>query len=340
MRRQTLPLLLLCSACTTDVIEHALDGGNGTGTTDTGVADSGRIDAGFADAGAEDASEMDGGSACSLTASPVELMLPDTDVGSLQSGTILVGNAGATDCTVTEIAVTPAGAFSLVQSPFPAVLAPGDMATVEIEFAPTTAGDDAAALRITATDDLVEVALSGRGVQPADVLLGDVTFVVENTTAEDRYVVTSGMFCTVIDPGVDTELGFQCGCECPAPPDPSFTGLKLLAPGETHEIVWDGRELVTFTETLDCGGGFTVEELGGNLENVSFGTYAARVPFTRSVPGNCSPSGTAGEYFCNPAGGGGAPPAIADICPAEGIATTTYTIQSSGDQTVMVSILD
>lgn len=78
----------------------------------------------------------------------------------------------------------------------------------------------------------------------------EVRVAVHNDTEQSYYMVDEADMCDAygLHDGRD-DLGLQdpwhCGCECPAPPPPSAT-LTELAPGQTHEVRWDGRALASY----------------------------------------------------------------------------------------------
>jgi hypothetical protein len=171
-----------------------------------------------------------------------------------------------------------------------------------------------------------------------------VTFRLENTGSTDVWAATQGNFCDAfaIDQNsptaahIDLSFGFQCGCECPAPPDPHAGTLARIAPGATYDITWDARRLQTAPWISDCGPGFCLEELTGAMGLLGAGNYSVTVGLFNEPPTNCG-SG-ADLVSCNPQFNGGFAGAIAEICPHGHTATQAFDLPENGDLIVNVPV--
>ncbi len=93
-------------------------------------------------------------------------------------------------------------------------------------------------------------------------------------------------------------IPFQCGCECPQPPDSA--SLQSLSIGPT--LSWDARELVVVTETAKCpttpGQTQDVPVLHAFPQPVAPGHYRARVAVLSSLPSVCTVQASTGIASC------------------------------------------
>jgi hypothetical protein len=193
-----------------------------------------------------------------------------------------------------------------------------------------------------------------------------VTFMLQNETAADLFVVTKGHLCEpfsvwpVSDAGaaalrlvggiwVEPVTATSVSCEGVSPGLGQFAGLHRLKPGEAYSVRWDARALVTSKVTLPCiqpqYGSQTVEV--GALQPVSPGPYRATLAIATMVPGLGggfpSPSAPACRahpgstddfdctYFPN-----GIP--MAGLCPSDHPQSVSFTLPERGDLTVMVPV--
>jgi len=171
-----------------------------------------------------------------------------------------------------------------------------------------------------------------------------VTFAITNKSSADRWLVLRGAFCTPFSvEGLDLELGWQCGCECPNPGSPRVESYRRVPAGATYELVWDARRLLTCEESLDCSSwgptAMPVKMTRGMHQPAPSGTYSAAISFEESVPTKCSVSGD--DASCPWSYGGGTsalPRAIASRCESTKTATVSFTLPASGNVVVPVTI--
>jgi hypothetical protein len=177
-----------------------------------------------------------------------------------------------------------------------------------------------------------------------------VTFTLANSSAEILYLAGEGMYCdgwTIQE--ISLHIGWQCGCECPAPPPPHVSMYKPLLPGDNTEVIWDGRKLVTFSVPLDCGEWDDEEpwwtELGGVLQPASPGTYTFRTIINSTNPvddpdaGNCWQEDN-GNVYCEQWGDpwNEQPSEIQQLCPAITTVETSFELPETGDIDVLVTL--
>jgi len=89
-------------------------------------------------------------------------------------------------------------------------------------------------------------------------------------------------------------IPYQCGCECPAPPEPGLTELWTLSPGQTKDLVWDARALATYSTSMTCSAGYgggpqppSATVLHGVWQPVDPGNYQVTLIVKSSVPTTC-----------------------------------------------------
>ena len=198
----------------------------------------------------------------------------------------------------------------------------------------------------TGTTGLCPVAGGPPVPVPIDAVT-QVTFALTNNYATDIWVPDQGWFCDAwgID-GVSRNMGFQCGCECPNPGSPGVESFRRIAVGETLDIIWDGRELATYSECLDCsewGSTEALSEVGGVLQPSLDGTYTFRISLVLDTPpaGCEDPTGT-GLATCDIVPDGELPPEIAETCdvPMASLETAVeFTLDATaGPQVVAISL--
>lgn len=97
---------------------------------------------------------------CDLQIAPTQLVYAGVDVGNTDVRTVLVANAGASDCTLTRIEVTSGAEFSVASAPtLPFTLGSGGAELLTVQYAPTSTGTAMGILEI-----------DGGGVQQVDLL--------------------------------------------------------------------------------------------------------------------------------------------------------------------------
>ncbi len=347
MRATTTPILrplslvLLLSACSVDVIDHPLEVPS---SRDAGsLADAADQDAGPADSGAFDA----GFEGCILMALDEPLDFGLVPVGQTSSLNLRVENAGMSACQIQSVSLADATVFSLQTPPTTPVLQPGQQTEWTIDFAPPSAGAFETTLNISSNDaskSVYAIPVRGYGPRPDAPSTQTITFRIQNDLLSDIYVVTSGWYCTPLDPGVPIALAFQCLCECANPGPPGPDQLQRLAPGGSYEITWDARRLDTYTHPVDCasrgwpGLGLAEETLGQRVP-VSPGPRTVQIAFETQLPPDCMDDGSGHAYCVHNFGGGGeTPPTVAELCPTSSVALATFSVPATGDVTVEVPI--
>ncbi len=115
---------------------------------------------------------------CRLLVVPSALSFGTVASGFSSTQQLVVRNAGELDCTLDGIAVrAPAGSFAvdLTGVTLPAALAPGDLVTVSVSYAPASAaGAENGFLDVTSSDPVrpsIEVPLEGLSVEPQPCML-------------------------------------------------------------------------------------------------------------------------------------------------------------------------
>lgn len=173
-----------------------------------------------------------------------------------------------------------------------------------------------------------------------------VHFELTNASSEVRYVAVDGEYCdpfpiTRVDGATRTPLlledEYQCGCECPVPPDPAVTRYTAVLPGETRTLDWDARAMVTASIPLDCSQwGTTASRTVAAWQPVASGQYEAKFKVEAAIPPWCTELGAA--------------PNAADLactsrtydgfsrCSWTVAATVPFSLPAEGDLTVPVTL--
>ncbi len=107
-----------------------------------------------------------------LAATPASHDFGMVDVGSTGSQTFTITNVGSVSIETTSITIIGDGAFSLASiPPYPNNIAPGEDYTIDVDFDPTSDGLVAAYVEIVNTEDTLNIALIGEGVEPPPTVL-------------------------------------------------------------------------------------------------------------------------------------------------------------------------
>jgi hypothetical protein len=182
---------------------------------------------------------------------------------------------------------------------------------------------------------------------PTIATTGVYHFVITNTAASDRFVVTHGIHCAPFDVlGARTALSDPEACEGPGPYEEMI--LTPVAPGSSITIDWDGRGLAIYEQRFDCAtvgwpglGCGAVEQ--GALQPVTPGVHTITFLVADATP-PCGGSANGG-YGCMIQGGGLGPWFQTGVLcePYQvGVMTTNVTADvmapPMGDVTVPVSI--
>jgi hypothetical protein len=93
-------------------------------------------------------------------------------------------------------------------------------------------------------------------------------------------------------------IPYQCGCECPAPPD--LAGLRSLS--SAPKLTWDARELAVVSTVLNCpttpGHTQSIPMLHAFPQPVAAGHYRATAVVFDSLPVACTEQADTGQASC------------------------------------------
>lgn len=189
-----------------------------------------------------------------------------------------------------------------------------------------------------------------------DPVLAKIHLRVENVSGADRYVALPdvsnaypGPRCTAfsIDQGgkpLGLVRGFQCVCECAAPPSEYRQEYRRLAAGESFELaVWDGRSLIECDQPLDCSSRGWPDsppqtEQILRRRQASGGDYTVAVGVEAALPMSCT-TGDGITYGCSvDAGLLGGTKLLAPMCPTTTTATASFTLAVPDEHTVTVEL--
>lgn len=182
-------------------------------------------------------------------------------------------------------------------------------------------------------------------VPPPVEAVHEVTFEITNDSAADVWIPTRGWFCDTWEiAGMERNVGFRCGCECPNPGAPYVEQYQRVSPGETLTQTWDGRRLVPYQECVDCSdwGTPAVYETNGVMQPIEGGAVTFRIPFEVSLPPSCGDNGD-GTASCVGDGdfGGELPGEVQYLCPSSGAAASaTFDVPAAdaAPQTILVPV--
>lgn len=133
---------------------------------------------------------------------------------------------------------------------------------------------------------------------------------------------------------------FQCLCECAPPGAPAL--LEYVALGE-HDVVWDARELVSYTTAWDCAehgwaGAGCQRQRHDVRQPVVAGHYTVRFPIDDELPSGCSAGSTPDTYVCDSATGPSEPSLSVNLCPSERYVEVEFDLPETGDIVVDVVV--
>jgi hypothetical protein len=172
----------------------------------------------------------DGTTAGQLALNPSSLSFGSVTIGSSQSQTVTLSNAGGTSTTISSATVSGAG-FSLSGLATPLILAAGQSSSFRITFAPNSAGPVAGSIAIgsTAANSNLTAALTGTATtpgalsaNPASLSFGGVA--VGSSQSQTGSVTNPGGSSVTLSQATVSGAGFSVG------------GLALpitLSPGQT-----------------------------------------------------------------------------------------------------------
>ena len=174
----------------------------------------------------------------------------------------------------------------------------------------------------------------------------NVIFRVTNSTAAARYVGTDGYYCAAyaIDQGstnMTMAIGYQCGCECPQPPNPALFRYLVISPQQTKDLVWDARALRTYSTLEDCSnwGPFAppAAVTNGVWQPVGPGSYRVTLTLESVLPQGCTE--TDEVVFCSfPSYGGGMGGGGGGICPSSATVQASFDLPENGDVVVPITL--
>jgi hypothetical protein len=177
-----------------------------------------------------------------------------------------------------------------------------------------------------------------------------VTVTLTNDSGADRYIVTAGNNCTpfdvveIIEGGlalVPIAIGFQCPCECPMPGAALPEAFRRVGAGESVDVTWDARELVTWRESITCNDGAPFpprhsSSVTGVPQPVEAGKYRISLGVEPTLPSGCS--GTDPDYRCNILYGTNDMSEYAPRCATSSVATVDFSLPETGDVHVTIQL--
>ncbi|HIG75551.1 MAG TPA: choice-of-anchor D domain-containing protein [Bacteroidetes bacterium] len=107
-----------------------------------------------------------------ITVTPDSLGLGAVAIGAMTQGTVTVRNEGTGDLSLTSLALSDSTAFTILSGGDPATLAPGDSASVVVQFAPLMEGATSDTLTVLSDDETTPsqtVVVTGTGVGEPEV---------------------------------------------------------------------------------------------------------------------------------------------------------------------------
>jgi hypothetical protein len=231
-----------------------------------------------------------------LSASASSLNFGNTLVGSSASQAIALTNSGTASVDLSQVAITGAG-FTASGFTGAVTLAPGQSFSLNVSFAPASAGSATGSLSLvsSATNSPITISLSGNGVQPqisvipASVGFGNVTVGVTNTqTLAISNPGTANLSVTQVSL-VGSGFGFS-GLTVPlsVPPGGSSTFTVSFTPASASS---SSGNLTLVNNTLNSplviplgGTGVSpVAQLTASPTSLSFGSITTGASGTQSV---------------------------------------------------------
>jgi hypothetical protein len=226
----------------------------------------------------------------SLSASPASVSFGNVQIGTSQTQSDSLSNAGGTSLTVTQAAPTGAG-FTITGLSLPLTLSPGQSASFSVVFSPQSAGSVTGNLAITnsASSAPLNIGLSGTAVtagnltgSPTSISYGNVQIGIAQTQTET--LKNSGGENITISQATTTGTGF------------SYTGLSLpltLVPNQSTTFG------VVFTPAIAGAANgnlsITVSGLSTTLDVALSGTGVTPATLTATPPSLTFSSVTVGQ---------------------------------------------
>jgi PGF-pre-PGF domain-containing protein len=299
-----------------------------------------------------------------IAVDPAAVEFGEVTVGGAATDSVAVSNEGDAPLDLTAVSVTgsDAGAFAVTDSG-DGTVAPGETTTVEIEFAPESAGAKSAGLEIESNDPdapSTTVPLSGTGDPVPDIantpkalLFGTVTTADSETT---RLLVTNfgdmpleinSVNITGLDAGAFSIVDGGSSTVAPGERTEIRVGFAPDSVGpKTAQLEIDSNDPNESTATVDLlGTGAGVPEIAVDPATVEFGTVtigdSASEDVTVTNTGNANLTITAVSLGGPDAGAFDAPSLDEPITLAPGESVTeavTFGPTSAGEKTATLSI--
>ena len=168
-----------------------------------------------------------------------------------------------------------------------------------------------------------------------------VIFRVTNGAATSRYLGIEGTYCAAyaIDDLVMV-LDYQCGCECPRPPDPKIVKYWAISPQQTKDLVWDARALKTYSTSVDCsiwGPMATPASVtNGVRQPVGPGRYQVTLTLESVAPPDCTEVDEV--LICQWTYGSYSGSTGRKTCPSSATATASFDLPEDGDVVVPITL--
>lgn len=346
--RYSIAILLFAAGCTTDIIDHSQQDAS-AGSSDAANMDSGDkgLDAGLVgiDAAVDAGLLVDSGVVPDAGAHGCILSVS----GNFDFGTIgqsrqvqsqRIRNVGFDQCEILSMRIRDPEMFSLVISSGAALLGPDDAVQVEVQTSDLL-GHLESELVITLRESRegTEVTVPISALRQGDELpcTETITFRVNNSSGQDRWVHSAGWSCTPFSLGIPLDIEFQCGCECPAPPAPQVSQLVRVPAGGQVDLTWDGRAAVTWVQRIDCGPD-QMQELRMAKQPAAAGPYDVRLGVEATLPTNCNVSGDIADCTPDTSGEPGGSGGVADKCISTATLTESFVLVAGQDQVVPLTI--
>ncbi len=214
-----------------------------------------------------------------LGANPISLSFGSVQVGSNQSLSETVTNAGGSSVTISQVGISGTG-FTLSGITAPVTLTTGQSATFSVKFAPASAGSESGNVTVTsdASNPTLTIPLSGTGVAPGALTANPTSLsfgsvqVGSNSSLSETVTNTGGSSVTISQVGI------------------SGTGFTLS--GITAPVTLTAGQSVTFSVK------FAPTSAGSVSGNVTITSDASNPTFT--VPLSGTGTAAVGQLTVNP----------------------------------------
>ncbi len=239
-----------------------------------------------------------------LTANPTQITFGNTQVGTNQTGSVILTNTGGSDLTITTATMSGAG-FSLTGFSPPVTLQAGTTTSFTIIFAPPTSGSYSGSVTLATTSDdqtaNVVVSFTGVGVapgtlaaNPSSLAFGSIQ--VGTTSSKSETLTNTGSTAVNISQATVSGAGYSIsGLSLPATLNPnqsvSFTvSFDPTASGASNGSVSIVSNASNSPLSIGLSGtGLTAGQLVSNPASFSFGNV--QVGTSKSLSGTLTNSG-------------------------------------------------